>query len=87
MTEKLIIIAAFGGFVWIVYGMCMRSTPRKGVMRVIETLCLGIILCYLCQAALNPLGIKIAQSPLAALSAGFLGLPGVAFSSVLAVWP
>ena len=87
MMDKLILIASFAGIMAMVYLLCMHSTPRKGWLRAAETLCLGIILCYLCQAALRPLGIQIAQSPLAALSAGYLGLPGVALSSALALWP
>jgi len=87
MTEKLAIIAAIGGLMAVVYGMCMHSTPRKGWLYVVETLCAGAVLCCLCQAALRPFGIRIAQSPLAALSAGSLGFPGIALASVLAFWP
>ena len=87
MADKLILIASFSSVMTILYTLCMRATPRKGWLRAMETLCVGIVLCYLCQAALQPFGIRIAQSPLAALSAGFWGLPGVALSSALAVWP
>ena len=85
--DKLILIASFAGVMGGVYALCMRATPRKGWLRVTEKICLGIILCYLCHTALRPLGIQIVQSPLAALSAGYWGFPGVLLSSALAVWP
>ena len=87
MMDKLLLIASFSGMMAVVYALCMRATPRKGWLHAVETLCMGVILCYLCQAALQPFGVRIAQSPLAALSAGCFGFPGVAFSSVLAAWP
>lgn len=80
MQEKLAIIFGFAVLVGAVYCLCMRATPRKGGMRVIEHIFLGIILCYLCGVALAPFGVKVVQGPFSAASAGYLGLPGVALS-------
>ena len=87
MQQRFLIILGFGLFLGVLYLLCMRSTPGKGLCRAAEKLCIGIILCYLCQMVLRPFGIQIAQSPLAALSAGYLGLPGVALCSILASMP
>ena len=87
MIDKLTLIAGFGGMMGAVYWLAMRAAPGRGWLRLMERLCAGIILCYLCHLMLKPLGFTAAQSPLAALSAGYLGLPGVALASVLAYWP
>lgn len=87
MNTKLLIIGAFGALLAMVYVLCMRSVPGKGWMLIMEKLCMGIILCYLCQLAVRPWGLSIAQSPLAALSAGYWGIPGMALSTFLAHWP
>ena len=87
MTNKLIVIGTFAVIMAAIYMLCMCAVPRKGWLRLAERLCMGIILCYLCQLAAKPLGLAIAQSPLAALSAGCWGLPGVALSTFLAYWP
>ena len=87
MTDKLWLIAGSGGLIAAVYLFAIQTEPGKGLMRLIERVCLGAALCWLCHTLLKPLGVQIAQSPLAALSAGYLGLPGVALVSVLANWP
>ena len=87
MTDKLYLITSMGTLTATLYFLAMRTTPGRGMMRLIERLCAGAALCWLCHALLGPLGFKAAQSPLAALSAGYLGLPGVALASVLAYWP
>ena len=87
MMDKLWLIASFGGMTGLMYFLSMISVPRRGWMRVVERICGGIILCWLCSALLSPFGIRVAQSPLAAMSAGYLGLPGVALSSFLAFAP
>ena len=81
------LIGLLGGCVALVYGISMRATPRRGLLRVAERICLGMILCYLCHVALSPFGLHIAQGPLSALSAGYLGLPGVALATVFSMWP
>jgi len=87
MADKLLIIGVFGSIMAAVYGLCMCSTPKKGWLRITETICTGIILCYLCQIAAKPFGLQIAQSPLAALSAGYWGIPGAALCTFLTLWP
>lgn len=87
MVDKLALIVFFSGMLSTVYALSMCAVPRKGWMRMMETICTGIILCYLCQLAASPFGLKIAQSPLASLSAGFWGIPGAALSTFIALWP
>lgn len=87
MTDKLTIIAGFAALITPVYWLAMRSTPHHGMLRLLEKLCLGIILCYCCQAVLRPFGVTVPQGPLAALSAGYLGVPGAALSTFLTLWP
>jgi len=87
MLDKLTIIAGFAALVSPIYLMAMRSTPHRGVLKLLEKLCLGIILCYCCQMLLQPFGVPVAQGPIASLSAGYLGLPGAALSTFFTLWP
>ena len=87
MLDKLYLTASIGTLATAVYFLAMQTTPGRGVMRLIEKVCAGAALCWLCHLLLNPIGFQVAQSPLAALSAGYLGLPGVALAAVLAHWP
>ena len=87
MADKLYLIASMGSVTTAVYFLAMRTTPGKGLMRVIERVCSGAALCWLCHVLLKPYGFQVVQSPLAALSAGYLRLPGVALAAVLAHWP
>lgn len=87
MLDRLIMIAVFGGTVASVYGMSMLSTPGRGVTKVLERAALGVALCFLCHMLLSPLGLSIPQNPFSALCAGYLGLPGVAFSTFVSLWP
>lgn len=87
MGNKAIVIACFAGLLAAVYLFCMRSTPRKGAMRVVERLFMGMILCYLCQLLLAPLGLTLPQGPVPALFAGYLGLPGAALAAWLHLAP
>jgi len=87
MTDKLYLITCMGTLTAALTFFAVRTTPGKGVMRLIERVCAGAALCWLCHTLLRPFGFEAAQSPLAALSAGYLGLPGVALASVLAHWP
>ncbi len=87
MLQKLMIILGFAAVLSAVYFCCMRSTPRRGVMRVIERVFMGIILCYLCGVLLTPLGVEVGQGPLPAVSAGYLGLPGVALTVLARLLP
>ncbi len=83
MADRLLIIAGFGGMMAVLYVLCMRSAPRKGFSRVLETLCAGVILCYLCQLCAGPFGIHVPQGPVSAAFAGALGLPGAALATLL----
>ncbi len=87
MLQRVEIIFGFALLLGALYLGCMRATPRRGFMRVLERACAGIILCFLCHWLLRPLGITLVQSPLAALSAGYLGLPGVALCAILSGMP
>ena len=87
MTDKLYLITSIGSLTAAITFLAVRATPGKGLMRLIERVCAGAALCWLCHTLFRPLGFETAQSPLAALSAGWLGLPGVALASVLAHWP
>ncbi len=87
MLDRLIMIGFFGITVSSVYGLSMLSIPRRGFTRVLERAAIGAVLCFLCYAAFSPLGIRIPQNPFSALCAGYLGLPGVAFSTFVSLWP
>lgn len=87
MLVRIWLILFFAGFFGLAYCWCMHATPGKGLMHVLERVCVGMIVCYLCQILLRPLGIQVSQSPLAALSAGYLGLPGAALGAFLAGMP
>lgn len=87
MADKLWIIAEFSGLLTALYALCMSAVPRRGWMKAVETMCRGIILCFLCALALRPFGIALRQGPLAALASGCLGLPGAALSAFLNAWP
>ena len=87
MLARLTVLFGFGLTMGLVYMLCMRATPRRGVMRVIERVCAGIILCYLCALLFYPLGVRLPQGPLSAVSAGYLGLPGLALTAFAQLWP
>lgn len=56
-------------------------------MRIIERVCAGIILCYLCALLFYPLGVRLPQGPLSAVTAGYLGIPGLALTALAQLWP
>ena len=87
MMEKLQVIAFFAIIAGGMYLLSLLAHPGKGWLHAAETICTGAILCRICGVIGQALGIQIAQSPLAALSAGLLGLPGVALCTVLSRWP
>ncbi|MEG0048170.1 MAG: pro-sigmaK processing inhibitor BofA family protein [Clostridia bacterium] len=78
MLPKLTCIMGFTALMAVVYFFSMRATPRKGFMCVLERVCAGVILLYLCSVLLEPLGVPVVQGPVWAVTAGFLGVPGVA---------
>lgn len=83
----LTLLTVLSAAVSIVYLASMRSTPRRGLMRVVERVCVGMILCYLCHLAFGPLGAEVPRGPLASLAAGYLGLPGVALGTAVSLLP
>ena len=87
MAERLTIIALFGILIGLVWFFSLRSTPRKGFMRVVERTCCVIILCYLSGIGLQLFGLSGPQGPISALFAGYLGIPGAALSAFVALWP
>jgi len=87
MLDRLMMIAVFGGTVASVYGVSMLSAPGRGFTRILERTAMGAALCFLCYALLSPFGLSIPQNPFSALCAGYLGLPGVAFSAFVSLWP
>ena len=87
MIDRLLLTGLLAGTVILVYGLSMVATPHRGMMKLLERTAVGAAVCFLCHAFLSPLGVKIAQTPFAALCAGYLGLPGVAFSTFVSLWP
>ena len=87
MTDRLLALAMVAAALGASYPLCMRATPGRGLLRIAERMCAGIILCYLCWLGLSPLGIRFPQGPLSALSAGFFGLPGLALSAFVSWLP
>ncbi len=87
MLDRLIIIAVFGGMVTSVYGISMLSTPRRGWTKLLERIAGGMALCLLCYVLLIPFGLTVPQTPFSVLCASCLGIPGVAFSTFLSIWP
>ncbi len=76
-----------GGTALLLYGLAIRTTPDRGVMRFCKRAAYGVILLYLCNLALSVFGVHVAQNPLTVLSAGWLGLPGVAVSAAISALP
>lgn len=87
MLARLEIITVFGLIMGGVCVWCLRTAPRRGLMRALECVCAGIILFYLASVALMPLGLRLPQSPLAAVSSGLLGLPGAALAAITQLMP
>ena len=46
MTDRLLAVAMIAATLSVSYPLCMRAAPRRGLMRVVERMCAGIILCY-----------------------------------------
>ena len=87
MLDRLLLTGIFASGVALVYALSMLATPHRGLMKVLERTAAGAALCFVCYLLLYPLGVKIAQTPFAALCAGYLGLPGVAFSTFVSFLP
>lgn len=87
MMDRLLLIGLFAATVGFVYAISMFTTPHRGMMKVVERTAAGAAICFACYLLLYPFGIKLAQTPFAALCAGYLGLPGVAFSAFVSGLP
>lgn len=87
MLDRLLLIGLFAAAVGLVYSISIFTTPHRGMMKVVERTAAGAALCFVCYLLLEPLGIKIAQTPFAAFCAGYLGLPGVVFSAFVSRLP
>ena len=87
MADKWMMIAGTCGVIGAVWVLAMRAVPGKGWLGIAEKLCAGIILCFLMSLVLRPMGLEMKNSPLAAMAAGWLGLPGAALAAFLAYWP
>lgn len=87
MHDKLVLIAFFAAAVGGIWGITMLLTPHRGIMKWLEHGVSGAVLCLAAAILLAPLGIVIPQTPLSAVLAGWLGLPGIAFSAFLSMLP
>ena len=87
MMDKLTVTVFMSIVVAGVYGLSMLSTPRRGMTKLLEKVGTGALLCFICSMLLAPIGISIAHNPFSALCAGYLGLPGIALSTFLSLWP
>ena len=59
MTDRLQAVVMIAAALGVSYPLCMRAAPRRGLMRVVERMCAGIILCYLCWQGLSPMGLSL----------------------------
>ena len=87
MMDKLWLIACFGGITGVVYLFTMKSQPHKGWLKLAERVAAGATLCWICQTFFRFFGVQTANSPLAAVAAGCLGIPGAALVTALSLWP
>ena len=87
MMDKCLLIAAATLAIAVVYALAMCAVPGKGWLKMAEKMCAGIILCFVMSYLFKPMGLEIKNSPLTAMAAGWLGLPGAALAAFLAYWP
>ena len=87
MLERLLMIAVIGGTVGLVYALSLFTTPGRGIMKVLERTAVGAVLCFLFHVLLAPLGLAIPQNPFSSIVSGYLGIPGIAFSTFVSLWP
>lgn len=83
MTDYRLFCLVLGGACALLVPLCMRLTPRKGVLRFCERMFIGVAVVFLVSLVAAPFGVKIAQSPLSAMAAGFLGVPGAVLAACL----
>ena len=87
MPDKFAVISFFALAIALVWWFSMRFDPHKGYTKVLERSAAGFVLCLLCWFLLSPLGITVPRTLFSALLAGYLGFPGVAFSTFLSSLP
>ncbi|MDD3334158.1 MAG: hypothetical protein PHI98_01455 [Eubacteriales bacterium] len=80
MEQRLWLIGFFTLLVGGLWLGCMCMTPHRGVLKMTEKLCAGLILCYCLAAALAPFGLRMDYGPVASAFAGAMGLPGALLS-------
>ena len=80
MADRLLIIGGFALLLCVLWLCAMGLAPHRGLLRLAERLCLGIILCYCLGLMLKPLGVSAVTGPFSALLGGALGLPGAALA-------
>ena len=83
MAVRLWILGFFVVTLAALWFWSLRSTPRKGLLRWVERLFLGIILCFLMSRICLPLGISVTTGPAASALTGVLGLPGTLLACFL----
>ena len=87
MKEKFVLMAGFALVVSLVWLAAIHTTPGKGLHRFMEKTVRGMLICMACHVLLLPFGIRLAQTPAAAIMAGYMGLPGIALCTFLSLWP
>ena len=83
MAVRLWILGVFTLILAALWFWSLRSTPRRGLLLLVERLFLGIILCFLMSRICLPLGISVPTGPAASALAGVLGLPGTLLACFL----
>lgn len=83
MAVRLWILGVFTLILAALWFWSLRSTPRRGLLLLVERLFLGIILCFLLSRIFLPMGISIPTGPAASALTGLLGLPGALLACFL----
>ena len=82
MAVRLWILGVFTLILAALWFWSLRSTPRRGLLLLVERLFLGIILCFLLSRIFLPMGISIPTGPAAsALTGLFSGQRLLTYSS------
>ena len=82
MLSRLCLILFFALMLLLLWQAVRGSRPHRGLHAVLETVCLGALLCLGLSLLAKPFGASLPSGPLPSLFAGTLGLPGAA----LAFW-
>ena len=87
MLDRLYLIVLFTAAVSVVYSAAMVTIPNRGFMKLMERVAAGCCLYGLCTAFFHVFGLQTLQTPLAALCASLLGLPGIALATFISLFP